>query len=557
MRKTLIAIGLDSADPILLDEWASQGRLPNISRLREQGAYCSLRGPDLYLSEQAWTLVTTGCEATRTGYWSRWKFDSRNYHLQDTRAYSFSECRPFYALGPEYRCAIFDVPQTRLSAHVNGIQVLAWGARSARTESASEPGCLLDRLIKKHGRHPGLDRDHASYWNPIAVAWLERALLKGIARRAAICRDLLAREQWDFFFTVFGETHSAGHFFWHLSQDHPLHPRKRIAAADPLLKTFQAVDRAIGEVLTARPDANVILFSPEGMEANSVDLPSTLFLPELLYRFSSGLTGMADGESSSVPPSIQLPKALGWHRQLYALRSDTHPLRRRLRDWLPIEISRWWERSSSPGPGPGYPGSFGSLFHQPPMWYSPLWPGMKAFALPSISHGYIRINVRGRERDGLVSPSAYDRFCDELSGHLRALRDARSGRPLVERIVRTRQSPLEAGPHLPDADLVVFYHSGPVDVIDSPTFGRIGPVPYSRTGGHANRGFAIIKAPGCSSGSTLPQGQVRDLAPTILALLGAPAPKGLNGVPLITERGLQSAVVKNEALLETAAEPLR
>jgi predicted AlkP superfamily phosphohydrolase/phosphomutase len=68
MKKTLIVLGIDSADPMLLDTWASQGYLPNISRLRQQGAYCSLRGPDPYLSEQAWTLVTTGREASRTGY---------------------------------------------------------------------------------------------------------------------------------------------------------------------------------------------------------------------------------------------------------------------------------------------------------------------------------------------------------------------------------------------------------------------------------------------------------------------------------------------------------
>lgn len=536
MRRTLIAIGLDSADPLLLDTWVSQGRLPNISRLREQGAYCSLRGPDLYLSEQAWTLVTTGCEAAQTGYWSRWKFDPRNYELRDTGAYPFSERSPFYALGQTYRCAIFDVPQTRI-CEVNGVQVLAWGARSARTESGSEPPELIDQLSQKHGCHPAFDRDHASYWNPVAVAWLERALLKGIARRAAICLDLLGREPWDFFFTVFGETHSAGHFLWHLSQPHPLHRWKRGVAGDPMLRVFQAVDRALGQILAARPDANVLLFSPEGMEANSVDLPSTVFLPELLYRLSYGSAGMAaGGRSGGPPPPIWLPKALGWHRQVYALRSDTHPVRRRLRRWLPMEAAGWWERANSPGPGPGYPGSFGALFHQPAMWYSQLWPGMKAFALPSISHGYIRINVRGREREGLVSASDYKRFCDELSGHLQELRDARSGMPLVERIVRTRESPLESGPQVPDADLIVFYRSSPVDVVDSPSFGRIGPVPYARTGGHANRGFAIIKATGFKEGSNLPPGEVRDLAPTILALLGAPLPEHLDGAPLMGDR---------------------
>lgn len=537
MRRTLIAIGLDSADPRLLDIWASQGRLPNISRLREQGAYCSLRGPNLYLSEQAWTLVTTGCEATQTGYWSRWKFDPRNYELNDTGAYHFARYSPFYALGPAYRCAIFDVPQTRLCERVNGIQVLAWGARSARTTSDSEPPGLLEQLIQKHGRHPAFDRDHASYWNPVAVAWLKRALHKGIARRAAICEDLLSREPWDLFFTVFGETHSAGHFFWHLSQDHPMHRWNRFVAGDPMLGVFQAVDRAIGQILSIRPDADTLLFSPEGMEANSVDLPSTVFLTELLYRFNFGPSGgLAHGDRAGTPPPppISLPKALGWHREIYALRTDVNPLRRRLRRWLPMEFAAWWERRSSPGPGPMYPKRFGALFHQPTMWYSPLWREMKCFALPSIAHGYIRINVRGRESEGMVPPSEYNVFCDELSGHLRALRDARTGKQLVKEIIRTREAPLDSNRNLPDADLIVFFESTPVDVVDSPSFGRIGPVPYARTGGHVNRGFAIIKAPGYERASTLREGNVRDLAPTILALLGAPLPEYLEGAPLLS-----------------------
>jgi predicted AlkP superfamily phosphohydrolase/phosphomutase len=549
---------MDSADPLLLDAWMSGGLLPHIGRLRERGAYCALQGPELYLSEQVWTLVATGFEATRTGYWSRWKFDPRNYELRDTGAYDYGEFAPFYAFGDSRRCAIFDVPQARIYDRVDGVQLLAWGARSARTPPASDPPDLLAHVVGKHGRHPAFDCDHASYWNPVAVTWLERALRKGIARRTAICLDLLRREAWHLFFTVFGETHSASHFLWHLSQDHPLRGWRRTVSGDPMLRVFQEVDRAIGEILAARPDADVLLFSPEGMEANSVDLPSTVFLPELLYRFSCGpAAGMADGSRPGTPPpSIVLPKALGWHRELYALRSDAHPLRRRLRRWLPIEIVSQWERVSSPGPGPGYPPSFGSLFHQPAVWYSEVWPRMKAFALPSIAHGYIRINVRGRERDGIISPTEYERFCDELSGHLEGLRDARTGKPLVRRVVRTRQSPIDSGSRLPDADLIVFYHPAPVDVVDSPSFGRIGPVPYARTGGHANRGFGIVKSPACVPGSFLAPGHVRDLVPTILELLGAPARPELDGVSLIGQRTASRPVI-NATMRESMGEPSR
>lgn len=527
----LIVLGLDSADPILLDTWSRQGHLPNISRLREQGAYCPLRGPDLYLSEQAWTLVLTGCEAGQTGYWSRWKFDPRTYELRDTGAYDFTRYPQFFELGPGPRSAIFDVPQARISGAVEGVQIQAWGARSARTGSGSAPPDLLNQLVQAHGKHPAFDRDHASHWNPLALAWLERALRKGIARRSAICRDLLGRQPWDLFFTVFGETHSAGHFFWHLSQDHPLAGKHR-GAGDPLLRVFQAVDRAIGEILAAHHSADVLLFSPEGMAANSVDLPSTVFIPELLYRLSFGRCGIAGGgHPGASPPPLSVPKALGWHRELYAFREDSHPARRVLRRYLPIELSRFWEQRSSPGPGPGYPALSGALFHQPPMWYSQFWREMKCFALPSISHGYIRINVTGRESHGIVSPAEYGSFCEEVSNQLRALKDGRTGRRVVRDVIRTRATPID-GPEIPDADLIVFYEPEPVDVVDSPSFGRIGPVPYARTGGHVNNGFAILKSPNHEGGSTLAAGHVRDLAPTMLALLGAPIPEYLHGVSL-------------------------
>jgi hypothetical protein len=295
---------------------------------------------------------------------------------------------------------------------------------------------------------------------------------------------------------------------------------------------FQAVDRAIGEIVTLRPDADVLLFSPEGIAANEVDLPSTVFLPELLYRFTFGRPGLAERPSTTIPlPPITFPKAFGWHRELYTFRADAHRVRRRLRRWLPMELSAWWEQWSDPGPGPTDPRRSGALFHQPPMWYSPNWPEMKCFALPSIAHGYIRINVRGREAHGLVSLENYGAFCDELSQQIRALRDARTGRRLVKQIVRTRAVPQDR-PDLPDADLIVFYESEPTDVVDSPTFGRIGPIPYARTGGHVNRGLAILKAANFQPGSMLPSGHVRDLAPTILSWLGVPLAETLDGVPL-------------------------
>jgi predicted AlkP superfamily phosphohydrolase/phosphomutase len=130
-----------------------------------------------------------------------------------------------------------------------------------------------------------------------------------------------------------------------------------------------------------------------------------------------------------------------------------------------------------------------------------------------------------------VPPENYGAFCDELSQQIRTLRDARTGRRLVKEIIRTRTIPQDRS-DLPDADLIVFYESEPTDVVDSATLGRIGPVPYARTGGHVNRGVAILKMADCQPGSALPSGHVRDVAPTILSWLGVPPAENLDGVSL-------------------------
>ena len=42
------------------------------------------------------------------------------------------------------------------------------------------------------------------------------------------------------------------------------------------------------------------------------------------------------------------------------------------------------------------------------------WSRTTAFPLPTDQHGWIRINLSGRERLGIVPPEAYEQACAEL-----------------------------------------------------------------------------------------------------------------------------------------------
>jgi len=552
MNKPVIAIGLDAAEPTIIERWMSQGHLKNLQTLRKKGTYTRLQNFDYYRAETPWTTFLTGCSPKQNGYWSPIKFHPDSYEAELVEAYNFTEHPPFYALGDNHRVAVFDMPQSALSEQVNGVQVLAWGAHSPQTPSHSRPAELFEQIVNKYGVHPGLHNDHVSCLDMAGISRLEEILKTGIARRSAICQDLLKQEPWDLLLTVFGETHAAGHFMWHLSQsDHPLYKILGSQAPhDSMLESFKAVDKAIGEIVSAAPeDAYFIVFSVHGMGTNVMDLPSGTFLPEFLYRFSfPGQFGLAKGEAGTpVPPPITKLKKNSWSWETWSRKYDPNPLRRFLRREAPYKIFKHLEPllGSAQKPDLVSPHKLNEqsdpLTFQPAEWYKPCWRKMKAFALPSFSEGYIRINLQGREAEGIVPLSEYDALCEEITQKLYQLKDAHTGTPMVKKVMRMRENPTDSDPKLPDADLVVIWQEEyATDTVDSPDLGRIGPVPHVRTGSHRSQGFFIAQGPGIEPGSSLPEGHSLDVTPTILQLMDAPIPEYCEGKPLLSTSVLVS-----------------
>ena len=555
MGHPLVAIGLDAADPSLVEHWMSAGLLPTLSRLREQGAYGRLKTFDYYRAETPWTTFLTGCAPKQTGYWAPLTFHPDRYDVEQINAYDFGEYPPFYALTSDRRVAVFDMPQAPLSEDVNGLQALAWGAHAPMTPSHSLPESLLTEVTEQYGIHPVLRKDHASTMDWDGLKTLQQALETGIDRRGQICRDLIQREPWDMFLTIFGESHAGGHYFWHLSQpDHPLYPLVAHEDDNPLLGTFQAIDRAVGNIIEKAPeDAEVVVFAAHGMGSNVMDLPSMVFLPELLFRWNfPGQFGLGWNPSGKVPKTpLAGPRVKrGWLGSTWSLKYDTNPIKRLLRKTLPTKIfNTVFDAIASlpfaPKNDPAHHELISPfelmeegqrLYYQPATWYRNAWPHMKAFALPSFSEGYIRINLKGREADGIVEASEYDRVCDELTAELEQLKDARSGAPMVKQVIRTRTTPLDPDPKLPDADLVVIWQEEhTTDTVVSPALGHIGPIPYLRTGSHRSDGFVIAKGASFAPGTTLPAGHSLDLAPTFLDLMGCPAPTYFQGKSLLQD----------------------
>ena len=167
------------------------------------------------------------------------------------------------------------------------------------------------------------------------------------------------------------------------------------------------------------------------------------------------------------------------------------------------------------------------------------WSQTRAFTLPTDLHGYIRLNIRGRERDGVVEPDDADELMDEIAEGLLTFRDPDGG-PAAESVERVVDL-LGDGPglhHMPD--LVVRWTDRPstrLAGVGSPKFGDVARRGggSGRSGNHRADAWALI-VPGTSRRreSTTPPSLV-DFAPTACALLDVDR-AGLAGEPMLEPR---------------------
>src|SRR6266545_2730951 len=166
------------------------------------------------------------------------------------------------------------------------------------------------------------------------------------------------------------------------------------------------------------------------------------------------------------------------------------------------------------------------------------WSQVRAFTLPSDGVGYIRLNLRGRERDGVVHDAEVRELEEQIADGLLSY-EGTDGRPpvaAVERLADVRPDAARAE-MLPD--LIVRWSETPArqrEQFVSPEFGEVRRMGggSGRSGNHTDDAWAVV-IPGASrQGGEPGQGRVVDIAPTICAAFGADL-SGLTGEPLLKQ----------------------
>src|SRR5262249_9102729 len=101
------------------------------------------------------------------------------------------------------------------------------------------------------------------------------------------------------------------------------------------------------------------------------------------------------------------------------------------------------------------------------------WGRNKVFQLPTDRHSFLRVNLRGREPEGIVAPGReYDTLLRHIESEFSALVNTDTGRPAVEAVFKIHE--LAPGPRvneLPDLG-IVWNSEAPINTVESPRLGR-------------------------------------------------------------------------------------
>ena len=528
----VIAVGLDGYEESLERRLIEAGELPALASLRGRSARYLLDHGPAQRSGLAWEHVSTGLSPERAGRWAALHFDPETYYVWQ----GGTRLRPFPSL-LKARTVVFDAPYFDLAQAPEVRGVVGWGAHDPGVAHAARPDSLRDEFRARFGEYPAERWIYGIVWaSAERTREMGEALARAVRRRSLAARWLLGERlpDWDLALVVVSEPHSAVEGLWHgVDPGHPLHRMPSAGLArEGLLSVYRAVDRLVGELAGAFPDAAMVVFSMGGMGPNHSDTASMVLLPELMYRHAFGRTLLRQpGGWSDACASPLLGERQDWAEAIRA--NITARSERRFTPRRALKrLGRALPRGSAPLPDhPEESYLRCSVGWIPATLYQKHWRSMPAFALPSYYDGRIRINLSGRESAGLVPLSEYGARCDEIESLLRECRDPATGSEVVMHIERADvRTPLALGET--ESDITVVW-KGTFCALDHPALGRVGPVPYRRPGGHTGPfGMAYVSNAGLNPGDRGIRSSF-DVVPTLIEMLGEPLPEGLSGVSLL------------------------
>lgn len=483
----VLMIGLDALDYRLFERLCAAGRLPNFAAFAASANRLDVASDGDILHGSVWPTFASGTGPGSHGvyFWTQWLAEEMRHVRNNHPAFAYDAWWKA-ALEAGLDVAVVDVPYVPAIEHPGLRQFTGWGLHD-EVVPIRAPESFAREIERRFGKHP-LEFDTLEPQTPRDKLVMARDMRRGVHLRTKLLRWLLEEGRSHLIVTTFSELHKAGHYL-----AAPQRLSARHTNIDALAAILQPLDSALPSLLaSAGPSTSVVFFGLHGMEEH-VDYS----------EFGKQLADLVNGREPEDPA--------------------TNPdLLRRIRDMVPDAVHREiWKR---------LPASVRAARQ------GQLSVGNADFAHDGIftvthdGHAGIRINEKGRERDGIVSPADGERLLQKLWGLAGGMR-AEDGRNAFTQLYRPQAvHPGERSHRLPDAMLIANGEVRRTSRLETPD-GRVlfSSRPEARNGVHTNTGFCLYRPAEGGPEPARTHMDNLDFGPTALELLGLPAPSSLPG----------------------------
>lgn len=469
---TVFVLGLDGADWSVIRRFTADGRLPNFTRIIEDGSTADLQSTHPPITCPAWQSYATGKNPGKLGVYGWVAFDRETCEISFNGGETFTSKTYFELLADRgYQVGLVNMPTTYPAEKYEGVYTIA-GHPGEEDKRFTNPPSLREELRSAV--------DDYSIDPTVELQWADRSAAIEAAEaqfgpRFDAAEWLVDNKECDIVHLTLFATDTIQHHFW---DDDAL-----------LCRMYERVDELLGRLLD-RDDADaVFLMSDHGFTARETTFSPNQWLVErgdLHFNTSaiqgtmekSGLTrqrlksslrtiGVLDVARTVIPASV---------RQRYLPNDDGST------DITNANVD---------------------------------WTRTKAV---SLGHGPIYVNERAFD-----SRSAIDSYRSELKSALKAI-ETPAGKQVVESVYEW--GTIYTGTKGTQPDFIVEYTPG-VDASNIDVHGPVFGGTTRWTGVHRQTGIFAAIGDGISRDtSTI---AIDDIAPTILHYLSEPVPADMDG----------------------------
>ena len=498
----VLVIGLDGVTFDLLGPWIKAGELPNLQKLIKQGAWGTLRTTLPPISSSSWSSFLTGVNPGKHGLVDFVYPGTDSYKVTMINATSRRTRSLWNWLNDAgYKVGLLGIPTTYPTEPVDGFMISGFLAPGPDSEWAYPPELKQELLAELGEFRLSPDERYRS------TRWLDRFLedlTASVENRTQAALYLMRKKPWDLFAVVYWDTDMVQHETWRLlDPNHPRHDAEEAAAErERILAFHRKVDADVGRLLSeVDSDTLVVVMSDHGFG------PVHSFFLTNNWLANAGLLQFKKGPGTAFKRALfrlgftplqmfRIAKALGLGK-----------LRRQVR----------FQQKAG-------------LLNRVFLSFDDVdWSRTRAFSIGSF--GQVYVNLAGVRPGGIVRPGQeYEELKERIQREALALRDPRTGEPLVDRVYRREE--IYSGPYIDRTpDLIVQPRGWQYMAFGHADFGSnklVEPI-IGLSGHHRPDGVLILAGEGVKHGIQVEGASILDLTPTILHALGIDVPQDLDG----------------------------